>query len=216
LEERTRPAQKRPRSEEERFTDWQADAAITRRDATPKCAFHARSMIRWLAMIGKLPANAEALIERIMAEPHDVSGYRQPPETRSRSVVTWEVMRSVWREEEGMEPVELSSEWYEAFEAGEELRRLFGAIPPETVALWIVERRRQRERGATDEELKHLDASCLVPHGITEELEERAVGPDADEVSDAEKKWRISEHVHDVFASSWGFQMHKHASRLEN
>jgi len=173
-------------------------------------------MIRWLAMIGRLPANAEALIERIMAEPHDVSGYCQPSEIRSRSVVTWEVMRSVWREEEGMEALELPSEWCEAFEAGAQLRRLFGAIPPETVALWIVERRRQRERGATEEELKQLDTSCLVPHGITEELEERAVGPDADEMPEAEKKWRISEHVHDVFASSWGFQMHKHASRLEN
>ena len=193
-----------------------ADAAITRRDATPKCAFHARSMIRWLAMIGKLPADAEALIERIMDEPHDVSGYRQPPETRSRSVVTWEVMRSVWREEEGMEAMELPSEWCEAFEAGAQLRRLFGAIPPETVALWIVERGRQRERGATEQELKHLDARQLASHGVTEELEELALGPDAEEISEPEKKWRILEHVHDIFASSWGFQMRKHASMLED
>ena len=112
--------------------------------------------------------------------------------------------------------MELPSEWCEAFEAGAQLRSLFGSIPPETVALWIVERRRQRERGATDQELKHLDTKCLVPHGITEELEELAVGPDADEISEAEKKWRISEYVHDVFASSWGLKMHEHASRLEN
>jgi len=90
-------------------------------------------------------------------------------------------------------------------------------MPPETVALCIAERASlgQREGGATEEALKQLDTRYLEPHGITEELEERAVGPDFEEISETEKKWRISEHVQAVFASSWGWEMHKHASRLE-
>jgi hypothetical protein len=172
-------------------------------------------MIRWLAMTGRLPGNAEALIERIMDEPHDASGHRQPPETRSRSIVTWEVMRSVWREEEGLEGMGLPGEWRETFEAGAHLRRLFGAMPPETVALWIAERGAREKEGATDEEVRRLDDSYAVPYGITVELEERAVGPDRGEISEAEKKWPIEEHVHDVLASPWGWEFHKHTSKAE-
>ena len=95
------------------------------------------------------------------------------------------------------------------------LRLLFEVIPPETVALWIVELMARKKEGATCEELKQLDDEYLAPHGITQALGERAVGPDAEEISDAEQQWRIAEHTHPVFASPWGWELHKRASKLQ-
>ena len=218
LEERTRLARKHARSEEERFTDWQARAAISRREATPKCAFHARSMIRWLAMIGKLPGNVEALIERIMDEPHDVSGHRQPPETRSRSVVTWEVMRSVWREEEGTEAMELPAEWREAFEAGEILRGIYREAPAEELARWVLEAVEAQEEGGEEanNEINRRTERYLEEQGIAPVLLDQAVGPEASGIPSEERRWRLSELGAEDMDGPRGWEILKAVTRLAN
>jgi hypothetical protein len=215
LEDRARPAARRTRSASERIKDWQARGKIMRRERSPKCAYHARSLIAWLSMTGQLPGSAEVLIERIMDDPHDASGFMQPPETRSRSVVRWEVMRAIYNREDGTAHMQLSGSWRQTFEAGEELCRRLEAMPPERAARWVVEWSARKKGGATDEELTQLDREYLAPFGITEALEQLAVGPDAEKISESEAKWRIAEHTHPVFASPWGWEMHKHASKLQ-
>jgi hypothetical protein len=172
-------------------------------------------MLAWLSMTGKMPDSPEELLMLVYEHPHDASGHRQPPEQRSLSVTRWEVMRAVYNRESGTQRMQLPGSWQETFEAGEELAQLFRSMPPETVASWIVERNARKDAGAPDEELKQLDDKCLRPYGISEELEQRALGPDVEEISVSEKRWRMAEHTHDAFASPWGWEMHKHASRIE-
>jgi hypothetical protein len=194
--------------EREARREWVRSCEDLHAETTPQDALSARAAIRRLRQDGRLQEMDSAELVELIASQG----------TLSPNIVRLEVMRAIHNREPSMLHMKLPSEWCEAFEAGAQLRRLSGAMPPETAALCIAERASlgRREGGATEEELKQLDTRYLEPHGITEELEERAVGPDADQISEAEKKWRISEHVHAVFISSWGWEVHKHASRLKD
>jgi hypothetical protein len=218
LEERRRPAQGRTRSEEERYRDWQVRASIARREATPKCAFHARSLTRWLARTDQLPGDAEALIERIMDHPHDASGYMQARETRSRSVVTWEVMRSVWREEKGLEALELTDEWHQAFEAGEIMRGIYREAPVEVLALWVKEAVEAQEEGGEEanNELNRRTERYLEERGINPGLLEQAAGPEAAEIPPEERTWRLSELAAEDMDGPRGWEIRKALTRLAN
>lgn len=217
LEER-RGSRRREVSEEERYTDWLQRQRIRRRDATPKCAFHATSMIAWLAMIGEMPGSAEALIERIIAEPHDVSGHMQPPETRSVSVTGWEAMRAIWRGDEGTEAIELPAAWREAVEAGEILRGVISAAPPEMLARWVIEAvEASEERGAdTDEEIDRRTRRYLEERGIDPALLDQAAGPDRDEIPPEERRWRLSELGAEDMDGPMGWEIRQAVNRLAN
>jgi hypothetical protein len=207
-----------PRSEAERYRDWRARAAIARREATPKCAFHARSLTRWLVMTGQLPGNAEALIERIMDHPHDASGFMQPRETRSRSVVTWEVMRSVWRAEEGLEAMELPDEWRQAFKAGEILRGIYREAPAEELARWVLEAVEAQEDGGDDanDEIDRRTQRYLEQQGINPALLDQAVGPEASGIPPEERRWRLSEVGAEDMDGPRGWEVLKSVTRLAN
>jgi len=218
LEGRARPAALR-RSEEERYTYWLQRQRIRRRDATPKCAFHARSMIGWLRIVGKLPGMPAAeIVRRIMDYPHDSSGYMQPPETRSRSVVTWEVMRSVWREEEGLEGGDLPDTWRESFEAGEILRGVYREAPAEELARWILEAvEAEEERGAdANEEINRLTKRHLERLNMDPELLDQAAGPDAGEIPPQERHWRLSELSAEDLDGPMGWEIRQALIRLAN
>jgi hypothetical protein len=218
LEGRTRPAQKRTRSEPERFKHWRARAAISRREATPKCAYHARSLTRWLVMTGNLPGNAEALIARIMGDPHDASGFMQPPETRSHSVVSWEVYRAIWRAEEGLEAMEPPDEWRAAFEAAEMLRGIYREVPAEELARWVLEAVEAQEEGGEEanNEINRRMEHYLEERGITPALLDQAVGPEASEIPPEERCWRLSELGAEDMDGPRGWEIHKAVTRLAN
>ena len=58
---------------------------------------------------------------------------------------------------------ELTPAWGAIFEGGAELRRLYGAIAPETFAEWVFQRIDLKERGATEEELHLFDRVSSSP-----------------------------------------------------
>ena len=219
MEGRTRPAPKRTRSEAERYRGWRARTAISRREATPKCAYHARSLTRWLVMTGQLPGNAEALIERIMDHPHDASGFMKPPETRSHSVVSWEVYRAIWRAEEGMEAMELPDQWRRAFEAGEMLRGIYRQVPAEELARWVLEGVAAQEQEGGDDannEINRRTERYLEEQGLSPALLDQAVGPEASGIPQEERRWRLSELGAEDMDGPRGWEIHKAVTRLAN
>jgi hypothetical protein len=189
------------------YSEWVHSCRVTRAESTPEDALMARAAIRQLHQDGHLSEmSAEETVEAIAISPQGAI---------SPNIARLELMRFIFNSELATDHMELPDEWRETFEAGGELRRRFAAMLPATVALWVAERTARQKEGATEEEVKQLDDTFREPHGITQALEERGIGPDAGEITEAEKGWRIAEHVHDVLASSWGFQMYKHANRLE-
>jgi hypothetical protein len=209
LEDRARPAAP-VLSETERHKRWLWRQRDRRRDATPKSAFHARERLAWLRMVGRVPGDAEALIEEVMAAP-DASGYMQPPEERSRPVTEAVIFRAIYYREPGLEHLaeQVPEEWSAAFEAAETLAQRFLSMPPAVVAKWWLEARTLRERGASDAEIAAHAASYERPYGITEELLTTALGPDREILDDQERHWIVGESIADAMLGEWGWAIEK-------
>lgn len=193
LEDRARSAKAAlVRSEEERRERWLRRQRDARRENTPKCVFHARSYLGWLRLVGKLSdfASAAELIERIMEAP-DASGFRQPPETRSRSVIEREVYVAIRRGDEGLAHLSIPREWDAALVASEKLRERYLAMPAEHVALWWLEAGELQERGEPEAALEAHERSYEEPYGITEEVLRTALGPNAAVLTDEERGWML-------------------------
>ena len=203
-------------SEHARRERWLQQQRFSLRGAMPPAVSHVRSFIAWMLMVGQMPDDPEALIERLMAAP-DASGYCQPPEERSRAVVEGEVWRAVYHGEEGFEHLECPPQWAAAFEAAYEARERFLSMPPGHVANWAVERRRMQERGATPEEIEEHDRHFEEPYGLSDELAATALGPYADVLTDAERYWMLAAApLGDVLGGSWGWQVAEQVRKLES
>jgi hypothetical protein len=216
LEGRARPAAPVP-SEEERRERWLWRQRDARRELTPKTVYHVGSMIRWLRMVGKIPANVEALIERILEAP-DASGYRQAPEERSPAVTEAEVWRAVHNREPGLEHLaaEMPPEWADAFRAADEWRDKLLSMPLEAVARWVIANRRLMDQEeATGEKIVALAAAHMGPYGIDEPLLERVASP-ARGVHDAEAGgWMIHAPVADDLCSEWAWRVAERIRQLD-
>jgi hypothetical protein len=153
-----------------------------------------------------------------MDHPHDASGYMQARETRSRSVVTWEVMRGVWREEAGLEAMELPDEWRAAFEAGEIMRGIYREIPAEELGRWVLEAVEAQEEGGEEanNELNRRTERYLEERGINPGLLEQAAGPEAAEIPPEERTWRLSELAAEDMDGPRGWEIRKALTRLAN
>jgi hypothetical protein len=217
IEEQANSANAAPvRSEESRYRDWQARAAIASRENTPKCVFHARSYLAWLRMVGKLPSFASAadLIEQILEAP-DASGYRQPPETRSRSVTEREVYAAIRRRDEGLEHLTIPTEWDAALGASETLRDGFLSMPPEHFATWRVESAAMKERGEPKAAVEEHARRYEEPYGISQELLTTALGPNRAVLTDEECHWMLIAPLDDAMAGEWGWQIVEAIRRIE-
>jgi hypothetical protein len=213
LEDRARPAA-RPLSEAERHTRWLHRQRIRHREATPKSAHHAREYLAWLRLAGRVPGDAETLVEEVMAAP-DASGYMQPPEERSRPVTEREVYAAIWRGDEGLGHLVIPDAWAAALEASETLRDRFLAMPPEVVAEWWVESHTLREGEASSEAINEHAQSYEGRYGITEELLTTALGPDADLLTDEEGHWMVAETIADALCGEWGWHVHNQIVKQE-
>jgi hypothetical protein len=206
LEGRPRSANAAPlRSEAERRQRWLRRQREARRQRTPKCVFHARSYIAWLRVVGKLGsfASAAELVEKILEAP-DASGYRQPPETRSRGVIEREVYAAIRRRDEGLGHLRIPPEWEAALGASETMRDAYLAMPAEHVASWWLEARELQERGEPNlEDLEEHARRYEEPYGITEELLRAALGPNGARrsCSGEERGWMLRAPMEDAVAA---------------
>jgi hypothetical protein len=217
IEEQANSANAAPvRSEEERRQRWLWRQRHARRENTPKCVFHARSYLAWLRMVGKLPtfASAAELIEQILEAP-DASGYRQPPETRSRSVTEREVYAAIRRRDEGLEHLTIPTKWDAALGASETLRDGFLSMPPEHFAKWWVESAAMQERGEPKAVVEEHARRYEEPYGISEELLTTALGPKREVLTDEERNWMVCTPLEGVISGEWGWQMEQAVCRIK-
>lgn len=103
-------------------------------------------------------------------------------------------------------------EWREAFEAADELRERYLAVPPETLA-GIFVAAHDLEKGASNGRVEEDMAAELARWGITADLERKAVGPDSDEVPEEEHVRRLREALSDLFYGEKGFCVQQHITR---
>ena len=217
IEEQASSANAAPvRSEEDRRQRWLRRWRDARRENTPKCVFHARSYLDWLRMVGKLPsfASAAELIEQILEAP-DASGYRQPPETRSRGVIEREVYAAIRRRDEGLEHLTIPTEWDAALGASEKLRGGFLSMPPEHFATWWVESAAIQERGEPKAVVEEHAGHYGEPYGISEELLTTALGPNGAMLTDEECNSMVRAPLDDAMAGEWGWQIAQAIRRIE-
>jgi hypothetical protein len=217
IEEQANSANATPvRSEEDRRQRWLWRRRDARRENTPKCVFHARSYLAWLRMVGKLPsfASAAELIEQILEAP-DASGYRQPPETRSRGVIEREVYAAIRRRDEGLGHLTIPAEWDVALVASETLRDRFLSMPPEHFAKWRVESAAMQEQGEPKAALEEHARRYAEPNGISEELLTTAQGPNGAVLTDEERHWMVYAPLDDAMAEEWGWQIAEAIRRIE-
>ena len=218
LEERRRKRSKKKHAsasreipEHERRLRWEVSSRHRRAETTPRSAKHARSIIahrRYVGWLGRY--SAQSLIDAIL---YGDPLFNPPSETTelSRDTVEFVVFGAIHAREEGtahMRP-ELTPAWGAIFEGGAELRRLYGAIAPETFAEWVFQRIDLKERGATEEELHLFDRGKFEPLGITPALERRAAGSDLFEITEEEASWRLSEHTVPLKEGDWGWRLEK-------
>jgi hypothetical protein len=218
LEERTRPAQKRTRSEAERYRDWRARQLISRNELTPPDVKHAREMIALFRIQGSLAGeSAEQLLERIVSYPHDASGSGSKAGGRSLALIEAELWRAVYHGEERLEHMagEMPDAWRESLAAGDVWRHRLTGMPVEAVARWVIANRALMERGSTGEEIVALAAKHMGPYGISEGLLERVAGPDRN-VHDGEKAhWMIYAPVADALCSEWAWKVTEQVRKLD-
>lgn len=219
LEERRRKRSKRKHAsasreipEHERRLRWEVSSTHRRAEKTPRSAKHARSIIDHRRYVGWLHRySAQSLIDGILyGDPF----FGPPSETTelSRDSVEFVVFGAIYAGEGDMEHMaaELTPAWAELFEAGAQLRGLYGAIAPETFAEWVFQRIDLKERGATEEELQLFDRGKFEPLGITPALERRAAGCDLFEIREEEASWRLDEHTVSLMQGDWGWELEKH------
>jgi hypothetical protein len=114
-----------------------------------------------------------------------------PSEVSTRRVVA----RAIYDREEGTENMVCPPEWRESFSAGEEFRERYVAIP-DGVLVEAFMRLQEVEEGDEDGfftwNVQHGE-----PFGITEDLLERAVGPDFGEITKEERLRRLNVYLAD-------------------
>ena len=135
------------------------------------------------------PPLDESAIERITAR---MSYYRQPPAT----------------------DMACPPEWHESFEAADELRERYLAVPPETLAGIFVAASDLQKGESKDGRVEEQLADELESWGITAELEREAVGPDSDEIPEEERERRLREALSDLYYGEKGFYVQQHIIRI--
>ena len=142
----------------------------------------ARSLIRLFRVQGILAGmSTEQLLDRM-------DSWKPPVD---RTAIRRAVARATYELEEGMEDRVVDPAWRDSFVAAEELLERIRSLPPRALAQAIV-----------DETDNGKDAGeFYAKHGITDELFNRAVGPDAASLPRQQYKARLTQHLVDFLAS---------------
>lgn len=173
------PAPPRPLTEDGRKERWLAGAKVCRhQDTHSGDEAYVRDVIALLAPRGELDGDLQH-VRRCLA------AWRPP---LSETAIERVSARMAY---DGDLPVECPQEWQEAFAAGEDLLARYLAVPVETLAEVLVALNEAAGEGGDVPE----DAAAreLEPLGITQELAERAVGPDLSKIPDEESDRRLRE-----------------------
>jgi hypothetical protein len=146
---------------------------------------HAHGIFRVMRSQKRLAATREEVEAQILS-------WRPPPsEVATRRVVA----RAIYDQEEGTENMVCPPEWRESFSAGEEFRERYVAIPDEALVeafMHLQEVEESDEDGLFTWNVQHGE-----PFGITEDLLERAVGPDFGEITEEERIRRLNVYLAD-------------------
>jgi hypothetical protein len=183
---------------------WLSRARIRRTEAlSERDADHARSLIALYRVQNILEnMDAEELIERILA-------WNPKPENgRQRGQVAREVYLAIYRKEQGTGHMECPSAWSEAFAAGDELLRRYESIPDGELAKAYL-------KPQDTEEETPAERAWGERYGFTRELEIAACGPDADEITEAERDRRLEEYIAPAIYGEKGYRVIRHMERLE-
>jgi hypothetical protein len=146
---------------------------------------HAHGIFKVMRLQKRLATTREEVEDQLL------SWRPAPSEVATRRVVA----SAIYDQEEGTENMVCPPEWRESFAAGEEFRERYVAIPDEA----LVEAFMRLQEVEEDEEdrLACWNVQHGEPFGITEDLLQRAVGPDFDEITEEERIRRLNVYLAD-------------------
>jgi hypothetical protein len=146
---------------------------------------HAGGIFRLLRLQERLATTREEVEAQILS-------WRPPPsEVATRRVVA----RAIYDQEEGTENMVCPPEWRESFAAGEEFRERYATMPDGVLVEAFM--RLQEVEGGDEDGLFTWNVQHGEPFGITEDLLERAVGPDFGEITKEERIRRLNVYLAD-------------------
>src|SRR5215208_988785 len=146
---------------------------------------HAGGIFRLLRLQERLATTREEVEAQILS-------WRPPPsEVATRRVVA----RAIFDQEEGTENMVCPPEWRGSFAAGEEFRERYIAVPEEALVEAFM--RLQEVEEGDEDGLFTWNVQHGEPFGITEDLLQRAVGPDFDEITEEERIRRLNVYLAD-------------------
>ena len=172
-------------ADEEAWKQLWFNAKRGSRDHHDPDEFHAGGIFRVMRSQNRLAASSEEVEAQILS-------WRPPPsEVATRRVVA----RAIYDQEEGTENMVCPPEWRESFSAGEEFRERYVAIPDGVLVEAFM--RLQEVEESEEDGLFTWNVQHSEPFGITEDLLERAVGPDFGEITEEERIRRLNVYLAD-------------------
>jgi hypothetical protein len=105
------------------------------------------------------------------------------------------IARAIYDQEEGTENMVCPPEWRESFAAGEEFRERYVAIPDGVLVEAFM--RLQEVEESDEDGLFTWNVQHSESFGITEDLLQRAVGPDFGEITEEERIRRLNVYLAD-------------------
>jgi hypothetical protein len=140
---------------------------------------HAGGIFRLLRLQERLATTREEVEAQILS-------WRPPPsEVATRRVIA----RAIYDQEEGTENMVCPPEWRGSFAAGEEFRERYIAMPDEALVKAFM---RLQEVEGDEDRLLAWNVQHGESFGITEDLLQRAVGPDFGEITEEERMRRLN------------------------
>jgi hypothetical protein len=137
----------------------------------------------------------------------------------ARGAIERVMARAIYNQEEGTENMVCPPAWREAFEAADELRERYLAIPTETLAEIFVAAHDLQAGDLGDDDVAAATerlAELSERWGITRELQDQAVGPDSEEIPKEERGRRIREVLAEVYYGEKGYYIQQHITRIVN
>jgi hypothetical protein len=178
-------ADSRTTVDEEAWKQLWLNAKRGRRDHHDPDESHAHGIFKVMRLQKRLATTREEVEDQLLS-------WRPPPsDVATRRVVA----RAIYDQEEGTENMVCPPEWRESFAAGEELRERYVAIPDEALVEAFM--RLQEVEEGDEDGLFTWNVQHGEPFGITEDLLERAVGPDFGEITEEERIRRLNVYLAD-------------------
>ena len=104
-------------------------------------------------------------------------------------------------------------EWRESLAAAEELRELWAGVPAEVLARWAVMQHGVKGE-ALEEVVQKIATEGASEYGITDEIMRRAIGPDAEQITDEERRRRLREILAEAYHGEQGWRVQQEIDRL--